>query len=152
MYAPTIYTKDFISSLTKIKNIDFEKSVGEAITKSMFLLERKVKENLSGKNVNVKTGRLRRSFNTKLKNDAGISTWELGSNVSYAGVVEAGFSGLQQIKAHSRSTKFGAFKIRSHSRNVNRKGKYYFKNALVNFKEDVNKRVQENIRKAFKDL
>lgn len=85
---PVIYINGVDSLLKKLKNLNTENVAKNSITRSFLQLEKKVKVNLSGKLVKVKTGRLRRSFVTKVTNGPNLIEWELGSNVKYAQPVE----------------------------------------------------------------
>lgn len=144
MYISVLYT-DYTSNLQKLKNI--RQFANEGIRKSMNYFELKVKQNLSGKLVKVRTGRLRNSFNTVKKTDAEKDVYEFGSNVEYAGIVENGSNGLEKIKAHKRKTKFGSSSVSSYEKKSNRKGKFYFKTGLQNSKEILNRNVYEQIKK-----
>ena len=147
MFGIDFKSSGFASTLSKLKKIDVKAIISYEINKSLANLEVNVKENLSGKLVNVITGRLRNSFRSKYQNENGFEKWQFGSNLSYAKTVEEGESGLKKIKAHYRKTKYGTSKVSSHNRNVNRKGKFYFRSSLVGFKERVLSNIHNRIRK-----
>lgn len=143
-------TSNFEPTLKKLKELNLNEIANQSITSSMLVLEGDVKENLSGKLVNVRTGRLRSSFKVKKTMDGDVIVWVLGSNVSYARFVEEGGSKLQKVKEHARKTKKGSTSVRSHARNVNRKGKFYLKTALIGFKEKMIIRLNNAIRSRLK--
>lgn len=139
-------SSSFTSILSKLKRIDVKAIVRYEINRALSILENDVKDNLSGKLVNVISGRLRNSFKKKYRNSNGFEEWEFGSKLSYAKTVEEGLSGLQKIKEHARKTKYGTFKVSSHERNVNRDGKFYFRSALSGFKERTMNNIHSRIR------
>lgn len=64
-------------------------NIKKCVTKSTHQIERKAKINLT-KNTSVKTGHLRRSLNSNIKNTGGKTTGEVSTNVFYAYFVEGG--------------------------------------------------------------
>lgn len=69
-------------------------------------LQRKVvQEKLAGQVLNRRSGRLARSINTKFTTDGDTFTSSTGTNLSYGRFWELGFSGIQQVQAHTRHVK-----------------------------------------------
>lgn len=81
--------------------IGLSTSIGRLI---MSLLRRVKMDKLSGQALNVRTGRLRRSINSKM---TGVNTDQVagyvGTNVSYAHAHEFGFQGSVTVKEHLRT-------------------------------------------------
>ena len=86
--------------------------------------------------VHVRTGTLRRSINTSRPIEVGTGfEGKIGTNLSYAAMEEFGFTGLQNVRAHIRSSCFGRstrpFTVPAHSRNINRQEHPYLRPALA---------------------
>lgn len=70
-------------------NNNSAKNIKRCVTKSTYQIERKAKINLA-KNKSVKTGHLRRSLNSNIKNTGKKTIGEVSTNVFYAYFVEGG--------------------------------------------------------------
>ena len=62
----------------------------EIVKSAAYVIENKIKENLSGKILKVRSNRLRNSITTRLYGSKGNAGAEVGSNVKYASVHEFG--------------------------------------------------------------
>jgi hypothetical protein len=68
-----------------------------------FRLQRLVQADyLSGQVLNVRSGRLRRSINTRLRETPGSVTASVGTSVSYGRFWELGFHGIEHVAAYTR--------------------------------------------------
>lgn len=102
------------------------------IGRAALLVQVQSKQNkLSGQVLNVKTGRLRRSINTKItETDTGVQG-SVGTNVEYAHAHEYGFQGTVSVREHLRTSVLGnKFIVRSHNMNMNVPEKSFLRSAL----------------------
>lgn len=99
-------------------------------------------EKLSGQVLNVRSGRLRRSINYKIKtSDTGVEA-TVGTNVEYARVHEFGFKGSVVVREHLRTAKSGfRSMVRSHSRNVNLPQRSFLRSSLLEMKGEIESRI-----------
>lgn len=93
--------------------------VRDAVNAQGFALLRLVKQKLSDDVLHVRTGRLRRSINTKNQDDGSTFRSSTGTNVVYARVHELGFQGTVQVREHMRQSKNGAFPVSAHPMRMN---------------------------------
>ena len=112
----------------------------------------RVKNKLSDDVLKVRTGRLRRSINQKVEDNAdGSIVGTVGTNVEYGRFQELGFSGTEGVREHLRTIKkaFGktikggavTFTVSAHSRQVNYPAHSFLASALAElapeFKRDM---------------
>lgn len=110
-------------------------------------LQGKVKATkLSGQVLNVITGRLRRSINTRFEGQgSGVSSGYVGTNVSYARPHEQGFKGVVNVKQHLRMQKVAWGKpieprqvtVAAHPMHMNIPGKSFLRSALDEMRPEV---------------
>jgi len=101
------------------------KEAVRAINKSLLLVEKEVKENLSGKILNVgkdRGGRLRRSFGVARQNLAKIGKlWgEIGSNVVYARIHELGGQAGRGLSVTLKARKYFSKAIKKAMPNIHK--------------------------------
>ena len=78
-------------------------ATGQAGFRLAFALQKRVQETkLSDQGLHVRTGRLRRSINSRVEEDGARVYGFVGTNVVYGQRHEMGFSGTENVKAHSR--------------------------------------------------
>lgn len=109
------------------------------VGRAALLVQTQTKQNkLSGQVLNVVTGRLRRSINTRLtETDSGVQG-TVGTNVSYAHVHEFGFQGTVSVREHLRTSKLGKqFTVRAHSMKMNVPEKSFLRSALTDMQEPI---------------
>ena len=105
-----------------------KKEVRQAVDLFALKVLARAKLKLSDDVLRVRTGRLRRSINQRVTDDASGIVGTVGTNVSYAKLQELGFSGSMNVKEHLRTIKtaFGknikggavTFTVQAHSRHV----------------------------------
>lgn len=76
-----------------------------AVEKGNVLLVASTKEKLSGPVLRNKTGRLRRSINSRITETPNSIVGTVGTNVVYAAVHEYGFDGIVTVREHLRMIK-----------------------------------------------
>ena len=111
-----------------------------AVERSALDLLAHVKQNkLSGQVLKVRTGRIRRSINSKVTSDGDTTTATVGTNVAYARRFELGWKGLEQVKAHTRTinSAFGkklaspvVVAVGAHKRNANQPARSFLVSSL----------------------
>ena len=86
---------------------ELKSNLGQSIGRLVLMLQRNVKaDKLSGQVLRVKTGRLRRSINSRTENIGDTNpSGTVGTNVAYARAHEFGFTGSVTVKAHLRTIK-----------------------------------------------
>lgn len=134
-------------------------AIFSVITRLTIKLQGHVKENkLSGQVLKVKTGRLRRSINQRVDNDANEGpVGTVGTNVSYARPHELGFSGDVQIRQHLRKIKEAWGKpleepieivVRAHTRRVDLPARSFLASALADIQPEVKPAIIEAVEAA----
>jgi len=133
-------------------------------------------DKLSGQVLHVKTGTLRRSVHSDVKNDGSQIVGTIGTNLIYAAYHEYGFSGTQNVKEHMRAIKQAAImhtkgarsgtvnksatakqqgpaqmaKVRAHTRHVNYTAHSFLRSTLREqtqfVKDEINLGVQEGAK------
>lgn len=86
-----------------------EKSRGrilDAVAAGTFEVEEAAKRRLSGEVLNVRSGRLRRSVNSKTVDNGDTIAGSVGTTVTYGRFWELGFHGSEQVKEHTRIMRF----------------------------------------------
>lgn len=118
-------------------------AVRTAVNKLGVELLTKVKgEKLTGQVLGVRTGRLRRSINLEMSGDATYSEASVGTNVAYGRFWELGFTGVEQVRAHTRRTRKGNAQVRAHTRSVNQAARPFLAPALAEMRSRVAERLQ----------
>lgn len=104
---------------------------------------------LSGQVLNVMTGRLRRSINTKITETEKTVQGTVGTNVAYARVHEFGFQGTVSVREHLRHSKLGnAFTVRAHSMKMNVPEKSFLRSALADMAEPIRQEFEKAMQRA----
>jgi phage gpG-like protein len=97
-------------------------------------LQRSVKEQYldgpSPQRLRVRSGRLRRSINEATSENGDVIESTVGTPVVYGAVWERGFSGVQQVRAFTRTTKQAVQQVRAHSRRADMKARPFLQPAL----------------------
>ena len=110
-------------------------------------------DKLSGQVLHVRTGRLRRSINQRLMEDATLITGVVGTNVEYARYHEYGFNGDMHIREHLRKAKDKFVVVAAHTRHVNYPAHSFLRSALRDMEEEIKagmgKALTEGAREAF---
>jgi HK97 gp10 family phage protein len=104
-----------------------------------------VKRKLSDDVLHVRTGRLRRSINYEVREDAHGVFGTVGTNVEYAKFQEFGFKGAESVRAHLRqiTQAFGRsilpkqVPIKAHTRNVNHPAHPFLRPALDEMQPEI---------------
>jgi phage gpG-like protein len=89
--------REVIARLTEIRGKSLQ-GVARAVTRLGLEMERLVKQKLSGEVLNVRTGVLRSSINTQVKQSATEVTATVGTNVKYARAHEFGVPHSWEIR------------------------------------------------------
>ena len=110
-----------------------------------------VAQKLSGQSLKVRTGRLRRSINSRVNDSAKSIIGIVGTNVEYAARHEYGFHGTVNVREHSRTTKSGGTcSVRAYSYGLNYNGHPFLRPALSELQDsiisDINKAVNEAMK------
>ncbi len=122
------------------------------IGRAALLVQIDSKQNkLSGQVVNVKTGRLRRTINTKItQTDTGVQG-TVGTNVEYAHVHEFGFQGAVSVREHLRRSKLGnEYVVRSHTMRMNIKERSFLRSALADMAGPIGAEFEHAVQRAVK--
>jgi phage gpG-like protein len=112
-------------------------------------LLRKVKEDfLSGRALNVRSGKLRRGVNEKTTENGGLVSSSVGTNTAYARPWETGFTGTESVRAHTRRMKKRgvAAQVRAHTRDVTMRARPFLKPALDEMRPRVVAELNEALR------
>jgi len=146
------------NSISPALSDGLQKSVGRLTLK----LLREVKSNkLSGQTLNVKTGRLRRSINSRVEASGQSVAGYVGTNVSYGAYHEYGFKGQQTVKSHLRmmTQAFGRavknphkITVSAHSRNVNYPAHSFLRSALEDMASEIQITMEEDMKQTVKDV
>lgn len=134
-----------------------QEQVSRSITRlTLQLLTRVKEEKLSGQVLKNRTGRLRRSINSRFDTASGGKVaGYVGTNVEYAKIHELGFNGNMTVKAHLRqiTQAFGKkllspkmVEVRSHSRHVNLPERSFLRSALKEMEPDVREQLLSAVR------
>lgn len=131
-----------------------------SISRLVLSLQRRVKmDKLSGQALNVRTGRLRRSINTRLE---GMGTEHVagyvGTNVSYARPHEYGFTGQVNVKqslrmqtmAWGKSIEPQQITIRAHTRNVTLPERSFLRSALEEMDAEIQRELNGAVTEAIR--
>ena len=135
----------------KAKHDGSAEKLRRAVQRLGLELLRKVKMDfLTGQALKVRTGRLRRSINESTENNGRSITSTVGTNVSYARFWELGFSGSENVRAHSRRIGQSGIvaQVRAHSRTVNQAARPFLRPALA----EMSSRVTEQLTGAVNGL
>lgn len=104
---------------------------------------------LSGQVLNVVTGRLRRSINTKITETETNVQGTVGTNVEYAHVHEFGFQGTVSVREHLRRSKLGnEFVVRAHNMRMNVKEKSFLRSALADMANPIRLEFEKAMQRA----
>lgn len=141
---------------------DAERSITTNMTRSIgrlvLMLQRNVKmDKLSGTVLRVRTGRLRRSINSRMQGE-GTQTVAgfVGTNVSYARAHEYGFTGQvnvkqhlrMQVKAFGRSIEPTQVVVSAHPRNVVIPERSFLRSALSDMQPTVRAELRNAVTEA----
>lgn len=117
----------------------------------------RVKLKLSDDVLHVRTGRLRRSITQIVKDDAGVITATVGTNVEYARRLELGFTGTETVQAHLRTIKtaFGkaikggsvTFTVPTYTRKINYPAHSFLASSLAELEPDFKEAVANATRR-----
>lgn len=170
--------KEVVAGFEKLPELlraELRKSVGRAA----LMVERETKQfKLSGQVLNVKTGRLRRSINTRLSETADSVTGTVGTNVEYAKIHEYGFKGTVNVRAHlrqaretgrmqlvnspgkkmkvwkrARGAKTGQpFNVRAHTRRVDLPERSFLRTALYVMRPEIRKLFEDAAARTMKSF
>ena len=123
-------------------------------------LQKRVQETkLSDQVLHVRTGRLRRSINSRVEEDGARVYGFVGTNVVYGQRHEMGFSGTENVKAHSRlmTVAFGRkvndprqISVRAFSRQIKYAARPFLRPALAEMKPEIVKGMEQALRDAAK--
>lgn len=122
------------------------------IGRAALMVARHSKQNkLSGQVLNVKTGRLRRSINTRMVESGDVIAGRVGTNVAYAKAHEFGWRGTVTVREHLRKTKSGfSATVRAHSRQVILPERSFLRSALADMKPEIQREFESAVRRAIK--
>lgn len=118
-------------------------------------LQRHVKQDkLTGQVLHVRSGTLRRSITSKVKQSSTGVYGIVGTNVVYGAVHEFGFSGRQNVKAHLRKVKqaFGRqikerqVAVRAFTREVKLPERSFLRSALKDMRPEIREGLQREVR------
>ena len=129
------------------------------VSRLALALQKRVQETkLSDQVLHVRTGRLRRSINSRVEEDGASVYGFVGTNVAYGKRHELGFSGTENVKAHSRlmTVAFGRkvkdprqISVRAFSRQIKR-SRPFLRPALAEMKPEIVKGMEQALRDAAK--
>ncbi len=135
-------------------------NVSKSISRLVLLLQRRVKmDKLSGQALKVRSGRLRRSINTRLEGvNTQMVTGYVGTNVSYARAHEYGFTGQVNVKQSLRMQTMAWGKaiepqqvtVRAHSRNVVLPERSFLRSALSELDGEIQRELKGAVTGAIK--
>lgn len=148
--------------VTRLKTGDsrLREGMSQSIGRLVLTLQRNVKaDKLSGQVLNVRTGRLRRSINSRLENNntaqpAGF----VGTNVSYARAWEYGFDGKvnvrqslrMQVVAFGKSIEPRQVTVQAHSRTVHMPAKSFLGSALQEMQPEIMRELSGAVTEAIR--
>lgn len=143
-----VYAPNLVSRFTRMMN------------RLVITLQRNVKaDKLSGQVLNVRTGRLRRSINTRMEgeNTPSVAGY-VGTNVVYGRAQEYGFHGVvtvreslrKQTKAFGKSIEPVDVVVRSHTRHVNLPEHSFLRSALADMAPTIKLELDNVARGALK--
>lgn len=134
--------------------------LSQTIGRLVLTLQRNVKQNkLSGQVLNVRTGRLRRSINTRMENlNTAQPAGFVGTNVSYARAWELGFDGKvnvreslrMQVTAFGKSIEPQQVTVRAHQRNVHMPAKSFLGSALQELQPEIMRELSGSVTEAIR--
>lgn len=124
----------------------------KGIARATLLVQRQSKEQkLSGQVLNVRTGRLRRSINTRVTEQATEVTGIVGTNVKYARPHEYGFHGIVSVRAHLRTSKLGGVhEVKQHAREMNVKERSFLRSALADERQAIRSEFEKATQRALR--
>lgn len=120
------------------------------IGRACLRVQRKSKQDkLSGQVLQVRTGRLRRSINVKMRETQDAVVGTVGTNVSYARPHEFGFQGVVTVREHLRQAKSGkSFRVRAHPRKVDLPERSFLRSALAELVPVIRDELQQATQRA----
>lgn len=120
------------------------------IARAALLVQRDSKEDkLSGQVLKVRTGRLRRSINTKITDTETRVVGTVGTNVEYAHIHEYGFDGIVSVREHLRAAKGGAEStVRAHQRHVHMPERSFLRSALNDMAEPIKREFEQAVQRS----
>lgn len=131
-----------------------------SISRLVLSLQRRVKaDKLSGQALKVRTGRLRRSINTRLEGmNTDQVTGYVGTNVSYARAHEYGFTGQVNVKqslrmqtmAWGKSIEPKQVVVRAHARNVTLPERSFLRSALEEMDAEIQRELSGAVTEAIR--
>ncbi|HNP41542.1 MAG TPA: phage virion morphogenesis protein [Nitrospira sp.] len=139
---------------------ELQSQLVKRVTRLAFALQKRVQETkLSDQVLHVRTGRLRRSINSRVEEDGARVYGFVGTNVVYGQRHEMGFSGTENVKAHSRlmTVAFGRkvkdprqISVRAFSRQIKYAARPFLRPALAEMKPEIVKGMEQALRDAAK--
>lgn len=125
---------------------DFQGALKTGVGRACLLVQKLTKEALSGYVLNVKTGRLRRSINTRIDEKPMSVQGIVGTNVQYAGVHEFGFQGVVPVREHLRKTvNGGQATVRAHNRSVDMPERSFLRSSLHRLQPEIRREIETAI-------
>lgn len=125
----------------------------DGVTRLAFKLEAKVKgDKLSDQVLHVRTGRLRRSINTRIEQQGSSVIGYVGTNVVYAKRQEYGFVGTETVRQHLRmmTQAFGKpvkdphkVEVKAHARKVNYPAHSFLRSALADMDDEIRTKMEQ---------
>jgi phage gpG-like protein len=117
---------------------EFHAALKKGITRAVIMVQKLSKQKLNGEVLNVRSGRLRRSINTRVTEAASKVEGIVGTNVEYAHVHEFGFHGMVTVREHIRRAKSGKESmVRSQSRKMDVPEKSFLRSALKELEPEI---------------
>lgn len=132
----------------------------KAVDLTALKLLARTKLKLSDDVLRVRTGRLRRSINQRVTEDADGIGGTVGTNVSYAAFQELGFAGTMNVREHLRTIKtaFGksikggavTFTVQAHARRVEYPAHSFLASAMREIEPEFKQAVNDALKRAAK--
>lgn len=115
----------------------FRPEMKRTMSRVAIILQRRVKQKLSGDVLNVRTNNLRSSIMQRVEeNDAEISA-VVDTKVKYARVHEYGFKGSVFVPSFMRRTQSGSCVVRAHKRTMNMPQRSFLRSSLIELKDEI---------------
>jgi phage gpG-like protein len=150
-------------------------ALGVGMVRATVALQSRVKQKLSDDVLRVRTGRLRRSINSKVEIESDGVTGRVGTNVVYAGVHEFGFDGVVNVREHLRTisyngkgqimagrTKLGGTKksvnsqsrvvVRAHDMRMKVPERSFLRSAFAEMRPQIAAEIENAAKDALKDM
>lgn len=120
------------------------------IGRAVLLVQKRTKQDkLTDQVLHVRTGRLRRSINTRVEEGMSDVTGTIGTNVKYARPHEFGFDGTVNVREHLRRSKLGnAFTVRAHSMHMHIPERSFLRSSLADEREQIRAELEHATQRA----